>query len=230
MRSKVFALVLCLSLLTLLFTACGKGKKPEKNREYNEAEVCAAAQQLIEKSKILNEIYWGEGIRYIEAAENDKNPGVYRPADPEYMEWLYQNHGIKDVETLKAKTREVFSAAGSSSVISSRLENTTGDTGIAGYARYYMAKENDALDTDDGLMVYTKAKNFYENTAAVEYVYDGMRVSAVKGEYLTVSLKVKTTGKDGSTNTRDFTVKLIEEESGYRLSGATYALHPQNSN
>lgn len=223
MRNKLFSLALCLTVLMLLFTACGE-KKP-KDRAYNEAEVCAAAKQLIEKSKILNEIYWGAGIRYL---ADEKDEGVYRPADPEHLAALYENYGIKDVETLKQKTREVYSKTGSDSVISSRLENTTGENGIAGYARYYMAKEIEELGTEAGLMVYTKAKNFYENTASVEYIYDGMRVSAVKGEYLTVSLKVKTTGKDGSTDTRDFTVKLIEEESGYRLSGATYAFHPQS--
>lgn len=215
MSNKIFALVLCMTLILLLFTSC-KNKKV-KDREYNEAEVCAAAQLLIEKSKILNEIYYGAGIPYI---EDESDEGVYRVADPEYIEQLYQNYGIKDVETLKEKTREVFSEAGSNSIISSMLTNIAGTS----YARYYVAKKSGEL------MVYTEAENYFKNTAAVEYIYDGMYVSDVEGEYLTVTLKVKTTGTDGSTNTKDFPVKLIEEASGYRLSGATYAAHPQNSN
>ena len=75
------------------------------------------------------------------------------------------------------------------------------------------------------LMVYTGARNIFENTASVEYIYDGMFVSEVKENVFTVSLKVKTTGLDGETATRDFTVQLIEESVGWRLHGASYATH-----
>ena len=228
MKSKLLSLVLFLCLLCSLLSSCKGGKKNDpKDREYDEAEVVAAAQQLIEKSKILNEIYYGEGIKYT-VPEKEEDLKAYMLADPEYLDWLYQTHGIKDIETLKEKTREVFSEAGSASMISAKLESITAENSMAGYVRYYMAKENADLGTEAGLMVYTKAENYFENTASVEYIYDGMYVSAVKGEYLTVSLKVKTTGKDGSTDTRDTTVKLIEEVSGYRLSGATYVTHQPN--
>ena len=227
MKSKLLSLALCLCLIGSLLVSCkGKNKEP-KDRAYNEAEVVAAAQLLIEKSKILNEIYYGEGIRY-KVPENKDDIETYMPADPEHLAWFYENYGICDVETLKAKTREVFSEAGSASIISAFLDKTGGTSAGSSYVRYYMATDNEELDTEAGLMIYTRAKNYYENTAGVEYIYDGMYVSAVKGEYLTVSLKVKTTGKDGSESTRDITVKLIEEASGYRLSGATYALHPQS--
>ena len=224
MRSKILSLLLCLCLVTLIFTSC-KDPAPQ----YDEIEVVSAAEALIKKSLILNEIYWGEGIRY-EIPENEEDIKGYLPADKEYLAELEKNYGIKDIETLEAKTKEVYSEAGSNSVISAFLQNTTGINGMAGYARYYMAKENADLGTPGGLMVNTKAKNYYENTVSVEYIYDGMRVSAVKGEYLTVSLKVKTTGKDGTADTRDITVKLIEEANGYRLSGSTVATHPQSQN
>ncbi len=227
MRSKLLSLILCLCLFASLLSSCG-GKGGEKDREYDEAEVCAAAKILIEKSKILNEIYYGAGIPYKKPIKEDAKIDTYMLADPDYLAELDKNYGIKDIETLEAKTKEVYSEAGSTSVISAFLKNTVGINGYAGYARYYMAKENVDLGTPGGLMVNTKAKNYYENTANVEYIYDGMHVSAVKGEYLTVSLKVKTTGKDGTTDTRDITVKLIEEASGYRLSGSTLELHPQS--
>jgi len=225
MKSKLLSLLLCIFLIGVVLVSC-HGDKGETDREYDEAEVCAAARVLIEKSKILNEIYYGAGIPYKEPIKEDAEIDVYMLADPAYLSALYEDHGIKDIETLKEKTKEVFSKTGSASVISAFLQNTTGINGMAGYARYYMAKENVDLGTQAGLMVRTNAKNYYENTASVEYIYDGMHVSAVDGAYLTVSLKVKTTGKDGTENTRDMTVKLIEEENGYRLSGSTVATHP----
>ena len=101
-----------------------------------------------------------------------------------------------------------------------------GDNEIIAYARYYQAKENEEVGTTGDLMVYTGARNIYENTQSVEYIYDGMFVSDVEGEIITVTLKVKTTGKDGSkSDPRSFTVQLIEEASGWRLHGATYATH-----
>ena len=224
MKSKLLFLLLCIFLIGVVLVSCN-GDKGKTDREYDEAEVCAAARVLIEKSKILNEIYYGAGIPYKEPIKEDAEIDVYMLADPAYLSALYEDHGIKDIETLKEKTKEVFSKTGSASVISAFLQNTTGINGMAGYARYYMAKENVDLGTQAGLMVRTNAKNYYENTASVEYIYDGMHVSAVDGEYLTVSLKVKTTGKDGTENTRDMTVKLIEEENGYRLSGSTVATH-----
>lgn len=228
MRSKLLSLLLCIFLIGAVLVSCN-GDKGKTDREYDEAEVCAAARVLIEKSKILNEIYYGAGIPYKEPIKEDAEIDVYMLADPAYLSALYEDHGIKDIETLKEKTKEVFSKTGSASVISAFLQNTTGINGMAGYARYYMAKENVDLGTQAGLMVRTNAKNYYENTASVEYIYDGMHVSAVDGEYLTVSLKVKTTGKDGTENTRDMTVKLIEEENGYRLSGSTVATHQPQS-
>ena len=224
MKSKLLFLLLCIFLIGVVLVSCN-GDKGKTDREYDEAEVCAAARVLIEKSKILNEIYYGAGIPYKEPIKEDAEIDVYMLADPAYLSALYEDHGIKDIETLKEKTKEVFSKTGSASVISAFLQNTTGINGMAGYARYYMAKENVDLGTQAGLMVRTNAKNYYENTASVEYIYDGMHVSAVDGAYLTVSLKVKTTGKDGTENTRDMTVKLIEEENGYRLSGSTVATH-----
>ena len=229
MRSKLLSLILCLCLFASLLSSCG-GKGGEKDREYDEAEVCAAAKLLIEKSKILNEIYYGAGIPYKKPIKENAKIDKYMLADPDYLAELNKNYGIKDIETLKAKTKEVYSETGSASITSAFLGNTVGINGYAGYVRYYMAKENADLGTPGGLMVNTQAKNYYENTVSVEYIYDGMRVSAVKGEYLTVSLKVKTTGKDGTADTRETTVKLIEEANGYRLSGSTVAMHPQSQN
>ena len=220
MRSKILSLLLCLCLVTLIFTSC-KDPAPQ----YDEIEVVSAAEALIKKSLILNEIYWGEGIRY-EIPENEEDIKGYLPADKEYLAELEKNYGIKDLETLKTKTREVFSETGYNWILRSCLTNVVGDTGIVSYARYYTSTKDEATGAEDALMVYTAARNIYEKTESVEYIYEGMFVSKVENEIYTVSLKVKTTGIDGSTAERDFTVQLINEKSvGWRLHGASYATH-----
>ena len=213
------SIILCFFLAFVSLTAC-----KEKDREYNEAEVTAAAKVLIEKSLILNEIYWGEGIPFL-SPEDGSEPKGYLPADPDALKALEEEFGMKDLETLKKKTREIFSEAGYKWILSSCLTNVNTDDGIASYARYYQQTADSETGAVDGLMVYANARNIFENTKSVEYIYEGMTVSDVEGEVLTVSLKVKTVGKNGEQSTRDFTVAVIEEADGYRLHGASYATH-----
>ncbi len=215
MSNKLLSLLLCLCLSFLCLVSCKEG-----DREYDEAEVTAAAEILIEKSRIFNEIYWGAGISYTQP-EDGSEPKGYLPADPEALSILERDYGIKDLETLKRKTREVFSEAGYNWIVSSCLTNIHGDTGVVSYARYYQA----TAENGGALMVYSNAFNIYTDTKSVEYLYDEIKVSAVKGEVLTVSLKVKTVSKNGDEKISPFTVSLIEEADGYRLHGATYATY-----
>ena len=220
MRRKALLLLLCLCFLIPSLSSC-----KERDRDYVESEVVAAAEALIKKSLILNEIYWGAGIRYEIPEDENEEIGKYRPADPEHIAELSETYGIKDLTTLQNKTREVFSQTGYNWIVSTCLTNVTGETGVVSYARYYQSKADATLGSTGDLMVYTEARNIYENTQSVEYIYDGMFVSDVEGQVITVSLKVKTTGKDGTSTTRPFTVNLIEEEAGWRLHGASYATH-----
>ena len=215
MSNKLISLLLCLCLSFLCLVSCG-----ERDREYDEAEVTAAAKTLIEKSKIFNEIYWGGGVGY-KMPEDGSEPKGYLPADSEALAALERDYGIKDLETLKKKTREVFSESGYNWIVSSCLTNIHGDTGVVSYARYYQA----TAENGGALMVYTNALNIYTDTESIEYLYDGIKVSAVKGEVLTVSLKVKAIGKNGEEKITPFTVSLIEEADGYRLHGASYATY-----
>ena len=90
MKSKILLLLLCLCLITSAFTSC-KDETPK----YDEAEVVAAAEALIQKSLILNEIYWGAGIRY-EIPENEEDIKGYLPADKEYLAELEKQYFMED--------------------------------------------------------------------------------------------------------------------------------------
>ena len=57
---KILSLILISSLVIISLFSC-----KEKNREYDREIVLAAARELIEDSKELNEIYWGKGISYL---------------------------------------------------------------------------------------------------------------------------------------------------------------------
>ena len=55
---KIVSLVLLTAIL-LLLVSCGA----EKNRSYDEAEVKAAAENLIMKTERLNKIFWGDNLQ-----------------------------------------------------------------------------------------------------------------------------------------------------------------------
>ena len=201
--------ILCAAMLLFSLLSCDK----EKNREYNEEEVLAAAKPLIEASVPLNEIYWGEGIGYID----DKNT-----ADGSYYEANIvdlKEYGIKTIEDLKNKTRAVFSEEYSNVIFSTTLSSVSDSSGIQGLARYYQKYEDIERTKPYCIMVYSEAKALL--TDEVEYLYDTMEVVGSVGAVVNVKLLVKVTRKGVSQN-RELTVGLIEQADGWRINDSTY--------
>ena len=178
----------------------------DQNRSYDEAEVKAAAELLIRKSKKLNEVFWGSGIPYVE--DDSKKIGPYYPADPNAASEL----GVKTVDDILAQTLEVFSRKYSESIYDSVFSSKTGEVGMSGYTRYYQ--------NDDTIMVY---KNYNPLLVdEVQYLYDSISVLGSKGEKIIVKITVNVTrGED--TQTRDIEISLVEEKNGWRIDSPTYA-------
>ena len=74
------------------------------DREYNEAEVSLAAKELLERSRLVNEIFWYDGIPTIEDDEGITLK-AYKRADKDYLE----SKGITCFNDIKKLTRGVFS-------------------------------------------------------------------------------------------------------------------------
>lgn len=196
---KRFLSILILSAMLLSLISCG-----EKNREYDESEVIYAAERLIRRSKILNEIYWGEGIRYYEDAAFAN--GKYYPADPEHLLEL----GFETVDGLKTITKNTFSASYSESIFESKLSSSREEE-YFGYARYYQGI--------DRIMVYSDAASFLNDE--VKYLYDTLEAVGSRGEVVFVKLSVEISDGE-NTQTRELEVGLIEEEDGWKIDTPTY--------
>lgn len=196
---KILSLILA-ALLLLSLLSCGK----DKNRSYDEAEVKAAAQELIKKSERLNKIFWGEGIPYVE----EYGYTGYYPADPIYL----IEHGFFTVDDLKKDAEKVFSTDYCISIQTSVFSSSAGDFGMTGYTRYYQGT--------DTIMVYKKYKPLLTDT--VIYDYSNISVLGSKGEIVTVSIPIKVTRGDLSQD-RVINVNLIEENDGWRIDSPTYA-------
>ena len=92
--SLTLAVLMLFSLLSL--TAC--------NRRYDEEEVLAAAKDLLKRAEMLNEVYYGSGIKYFDS--EDKVGLYYCKADKMHLGEL----GFSTIEELKKITEQTFSA------------------------------------------------------------------------------------------------------------------------
>ena len=210
-KSLLFVLTLLMAT-ALLLTSCGEEEIVD--REYDEAEVLAAAEMLIEDSIILNEIYWGTGIPY----KQDPNlaEGVYYPADDAYLESI----GISTLEDLKTLTRKTFSKSQCEWIFETLLSSVSTGSSIVSLARYGQKWGGDNLDVPEYILVNSDATVWLDDT--VDYNYDMMAVSDVEGEVITVRLLVTVTNPEGKIMNENIDVKLIEESDGWRLHSPTY--------
>jgi hypothetical protein len=215
MRNKLSARVLLLLIalsLTLSLFACDGGVS---DREYDEAVVLASANELIKKSKTLNELYYGKGYEY----DKEKSNGIYCEATTESTD----HFGIHSVAELKIKTLEVFSDSLSNMMFSTVLSSIVDDE-ISHYARYYDTKP----DSNGKVHIMVNKNYEYYLKGSIEYL-DGIYVKDVEGEEIILAVPVILTSESGKTKQKELEVRMIEEEDGWRLSSATDAVYNENS-
>ena len=204
MIKRILALLL---LVTSLFSIVSC----ENDREYDEGEVLAAAAELIEKSLPLNELLYGKGLSY-----GEEHIGIYYKATDESLAAF----GIETVEQMKNMVREIYSTDYSESILTSdAFSPITVDDVIVGYTRYYQSEDEDG--NPNGIMV----KSDYDYPLKNSYEYHAnMSVIDVEGEVIVVRTMVTATSVDGRIMNVNNDVRLIEEESGWRLMTPTYVV------
>ena len=210
----IVALLVIVALVIWIIASNANKGDEESNREYDAAEVEAAAVKLLEESKLLNYIYWGEGIPY----KDDKNlsSGSYYPADDIYLESI----GIETIDDLKALTEKTYSKEMCETIYESILTSVYSDTGVVGLARYeqvYTGKDN---DIPDYIRVYIEAKCWFDDT--VEY-HPEVEALYSEGDVVYVQILAIVTNPEGKVMNKNLTIGLIEEEDGWRLNTPTYA-------
>ena len=202
--------LLILFAVTLGFTSC--------DRKYNRDEVVAAAKSLIPASAVLNEIYYGKGIGYLENSEN--NVGIYCEADPAELE-IY---GFKTLDELKNMTKEVFSKAHSDRMFKGTFSGQFTQSGASVKARYYQKyKEGGPPDyslVPEYIMVCSESNSLIKGE--VSYDLESIDVSGVKGQVVYVTVEIIITYEEKTQNTT-LEIGLFEEEDGWRLDTPSYA-------
>ena len=208
MKNKLFLLTFVVIFALFGVTGC------EKDRDYDESVVLSEAKILIEKSIVLNDLYYGKGIAW-EQNESESN-GYYYKADS----LSCKSFGVQTLDDIKNLTRDCYTLDYSNQIINTKLTSITdGEGNIRGYARYYQ-KYNALDDTPECIMVYKNSPVYLTDT--VEYHYDTLRIEDVKGEEIFVAISVTVTNEKGESQTKELITSLIEQSSGYRLNQPTY--------
>ena len=230
-RSLAIIIAVAVTVLVVLtvFLIIGLGGLDKKggltgnkipNRKYDENEVKAAAGKLIEESIILNEIYWGKGIPYVD--DPNLSNGAYHPADEIYLSKL----GIVTLEDLKNKTRSVFSSEMCKSQIFGAILDSANNGIQISYVRYYQKFIDENSEVPECIMVNKNYKYFLYDD--VEYNYESIKVIGSRGNYVTVSIDCTATNDEGLSSKSTIEVDLIEESDGWKLATPTYSVYRES--
>ena len=198
---KAIALLL-VALLSFSLLACSSTKK------YSKEEIEAELEVLLEKTHLLNDLYFGEGIP---VKENGYTISVYREADMSSLE----KYGIKDLESLRAKTAEVFSSEMCAWLDEITFNLLDSGTSVA-RARYYKDKEG-------RIMVRTTADVFVDGV--VTYDLSTLKILRQRKDIVYCEIRATVVTPEGKTRSDIIKVDLIKEMDGFRLHSPTYFVY-----
>jgi len=212
MKIKVFLLTLVVIFNIFLVTGCG-----EKNREYDAEVVKEAALKLLPESKLLNELYYGYGIAYLD----DKSEAEGRYYKSDFLSCQY--YGVDTVEDIKVKTRKCYSTQYADIMINTKLSSVTDDEGAPlSYVRYYQ-KKNVLDGSDECIMVDKEAIVLLKDK--LEYDLSSVFVSHSEGEEVIVTVNVKVTNNDNKTQNKTVSFSMIEEDGEWKINSPTYVTY-----
>ena len=194
----------------------GDGANEVSNREYDEAEVSLAAKALLEKSILINEIFWYDGI-----PTTDNTEGItlksYKRADKDYLE----SKGITVFEDIKNLTRGVFSESKSEDVFRLFLagSNDSSFTGVSYYIPEYLINTETGEREEVGILVSEKRAEdkLVKIGEKTEYDYSSIKVICSEGQRVKIEVICTVTTSDGKTQTTKENMYLIEESDGWKL-------------
>ena len=186
--------------------------------EEERVALTATFTELLESSKKVNDLIFGEGIL---PKEDGVKLGTYTEADPESL----ADYGVSDIASIEKKVREVYSLAIyywiEKTVLASSKETSTGT--VLTYARYYKGKTDPANDEEKEIFfVHTDYK-----TTVGKVSYSDVSLVECTKTYAKFSLTITVTHEGESKSFSD-TLTMCKEEEGWRLDAPSYATFQQN--
>ena len=201
--SVLLVLILVISLFTL--TSC--------NRRYDEDEVIEATKTLLKEAEMLNKVYYGSGIEWLDS-KNDK--GNYRRANQNHLKEL----GFSSIDELMEVTRKTFSYEYTELLYSTILSPLKDGDYYLAAARYYQAYDEETGEPTEIMVHSTYSPLMKDKT---EYDFESIKVGGSKKERVYVKVNATVTNSEGASQTTVLTITLIEENDGWKIDNPTYA-------
>lgn len=183
------------------------------------------APALIEKSALVNEIFFGDGIPY---DENGTPQGNFYPADPAYL----AEHNLKTTSDLRALTESVFSQEYAAIILGSGIAGFPADVGYV-YPRYASSQAENLRDENETILVSSTSEFLLNPIGKSTYHYETLTLVATTRHYALLSLSVTTVsllpaderveGQDNTvTATVTMEIKFVKEGGAWRIDSPTY--------
>ena len=202
MKKIISVILIAVSLL--LLSSCDSGMS------YDEAEVKAAAKDLISKAEKYNDIFWGDGIPYLE--DNNYRNGNYYAADIITLDEL----GFTRIDDIYLKAANIYSADYLEDILAGVFGIRGNEFYNSGLVRYYQETEY--------IMVNSTYKPLLVDE--VEYLYDTIEVLGSDSDTVFIKIMIKVTRVEGDevlTQTREKEIDLVKEDGKWLIDSPTYA-------
>ena len=214
MKEKIKALISLILVFVLSFSFSLFLGSCEFDRSYDEQEVITAAEKLIKNTEILNTVYYGNGISFREMGYSN---GAYSEADSLHLYAL----GFDTIDGLKELTESTYTVGYSLQLYETVLSSIVDEDNLYTMARYYQSYDTEDPTKPQCIMVYRNYQHIFEDR--MTFLYDTLKVSRVKKQKVYVTVQAQVQNKDGDSQTVDIEVALIEESTGWRIDGPTWA-------
>ncbi|MBQ1260448.1 MAG: hypothetical protein IIX96_00360 [Clostridia bacterium] len=195
-KTKLLALLLALLCISMSLVGCSENITVDEIKE--------ALPSLVEKSKILNEIYFGEGFKIDGSISDVKANGGYFYCDCTELE-LYSISEIKDF------TEQIFTKEYAAVLYEAAFEGVTTDTSVEP-PRY--------IEGEQGLM--QRAADTIYSLPKREFDYNSVRVKKRSGNTVTFFISTSVDGVMSDTLTLILVREGSEGNYSYRLDSPTY--------
>lgn len=214
--NKIFASLLLLATALMALVSCG-----EVNIVAKEEEILCAAEMLIKKSVLWNEIFYIDGMRPLEGGRSPSDS--YVEVDPSYL----QEIGMSSVAEIKEYGKEIFSPDMMKSFEDTLFGSIKSDTGSLISSAACMDYEEKVT----GVLMYTvvntkespKSYNGVPYGEHIEYLYSTMRVTYNRNYAATVEITVRGAEEKNAGLTDTLSVQLEQVDGVWYLDNLTIA-------
>ena len=198
---KITAFLLLLSLTLATFSGCARE---------SEDEFLTLVGEMLEKSAVVNEICFAEGLSYGDA------DGYVTSGYEEATKASREKYGVESVEDIKAKIKEIYSVTTVEYIDTVIFKPVKVDTSFASYRRYF-----DAMDGEGGIALMVKKD--YEPLAYGDVTYDNLRIAKHGRSRAEILVDITVTDGKESRTDRDVTLPLRFEDGAWKFEIVTYS-------